>query len=298
MTKTEIRQIAEDLVEELREMPDKTEITSAQLLKKGGYDPQEFDFEDLFDYHFALFRAAKASHITLDMSKHEDKVEGLPFNLDFVVLNSKAQIKCPYCGSRNTARILYGMPAFSDELQEKLDSGKIHLGGCCITGVQNSKGGMIQMDPARYCNDCHKKFAMPPYLVSKDLTSAEAYADIVTGITFSVGGFFLGHTEIVIKKNEQGALVSVSKIPYKENDPVEDRQITELRWRRLINRLYSELYIQEWKKKYDDPCVLDGEQWSLEITMMNRRKRTYWGSNAYPPYWSELKAIFRSFLRS
>lgn len=117
MTKTELRYIAEDLVDELREMPDLSETTSWQLLKVGGYDPDEFDFSDLMEYHQALFRTAKANHITLDMSKHENKVEGLPYNLDFVVRNKKAQIKCPYCGSKNTARILYGMPAFSDELQ-------------------------------------------------------------------------------------------------------------------------------------------------------------------------------------
>ena len=59
---------------------------------------------DLFDLHDALFKAARANHITLDMSEHKDKVEGLPFNLTFVVRNKKAQIKCPRCGSQNTAR--------------------------------------------------------------------------------------------------------------------------------------------------------------------------------------------------
>lgn len=297
MTKTELRYIAEDLVDELREMPDLSETTSWQLLKVGGYDPDEFDFSDLMEYHQALFRAAKANQITLDMSKHENLVEGLPYNLDFVVRNKKAQIKCPYCGSKNTARILYGMPAFSDELQAKLDSGKLHLGGCCISGVPDGNGGMINLDPGRYCNDCHKEFARPPYLVSKDHSSAEAYADIVTGIRFSYGGFFQGHTEITIKRNKNGAIAVVSQFPY-ESKPVPDRQITALRWMRLVNRLYSELYLHEWKKDYDNFDVLDGEQWSLEIILTNRRKRTYEGSNAYPPYWPELKALFRPFLRS
>ena len=35
MTKTELRYIAEDLVDELREMPDLSETTSWQLLKVG-----------------------------------------------------------------------------------------------------------------------------------------------------------------------------------------------------------------------------------------------------------------------
>ena len=255
-TKSDLRHIAEFLVEELREMPDGTEITSGQLLKVGGYDSQEFEFSDLMDYHQYLFRAAKANHITLDMSKHENKVEGLPFNLDFVVHNKKGQIKCPYCGSKNTARILYGMPVFSDELQAKLDSGKLHLGGCCISGVRDSNGSMIALDPERYCNDCHKECARPPYLVAKDLSDAEAYCDIVTGIKFSYGGFFMGHTEIVLKKNADGAMVSVQQFPYKV-EPIPDRQITPIRWLRLVNRMYSELYIQEWKKNYDNPYVLD-----------------------------------------
>lgn len=296
MTKTELRYMAEDLVEELREMPDGTEITSWQLLKAGGYDPQELDFSELMDHHQYLFRIARANHITLDMSKHEGKVEGLPYNLDFVVRNKKAQIKCPFCGSKNTARILYGLPVFSDELQAKMDSGKLHLGGCCISGVPDGHGGMINLDPGRYCNDCHKEFARPPYLVAKDRMSAEAYSDIVTGIRFSYGGYFMGHTEIIIKRTKEGAAVSVSQFPT-EKEPIEDKQITSLRWMRLVYSLYSGLFLHEWKKSYDNFEVLDGEQWELEITMTNRRKRTYEGSNAYPPYWPELKALFRPFLR-
>lgn len=296
MTKTELRYMAEDLVEELREMPDGTEITSWQLLKAGGYDPQELDFSELMDHHQYLFRIARANHITLDMSKHEVKVEGLPYNLDFVVRNKKAQIKCPFCGSKNTARILYGLPVFSDELQAKMDSGKLHLGGCCISGVPDGHGGMINLDPGRYCNDCHKEFARPPYLVAKDRMSAEAYSDIVTGIRFSYGGYFMGHTEIIIKRTKEGAAVSVSQFPT-EKEPIEDKQITSLRWMRLVYSLYSGLFLHEWKKSYDNFEVLDGEQWELEITMTNRRKRSYEGSNAYPPYWPELKALFRPFLR-
>lgn len=41
--------------------------------------------------------------------------------------------KCPKCGSRNVAEILYGLPDFSDSrLQADLKSGKIVCGGCCI----------------------------------------------------------------------------------------------------------------------------------------------------------------------
>lgn len=52
--------------------------------------------------------------------------------------------KCPKCGSKRIARILYGLPAFSDELQADLRSGKLALGGCCITGD----------DPVWKCLEC------------------------------------------------------------------------------------------------------------------------------------------------
>ena len=40
---------------------------------------------------------------------------------------------CPQCKCRNIAQIIYGMPAFSEELEHDLDSGKIVLGGCLVS---------------------------------------------------------------------------------------------------------------------------------------------------------------------
>ena len=82
-------------------------------------------------------------------------------DLDFAIHNKEPQIKCPYCGSTDTAEILYGMPAFTKEFQEKLDSGKIHLGGCCINLTRNEDGTMVQTDPDWYCNSCGKGFTSP-----------------------------------------------------------------------------------------------------------------------------------------
>ena len=299
-TKGQIRHIAEGMIDELREMPDGTRITSAQLLKKYEYDPKEFGDEGLFDFHYALDRAAKANHITLDMSDHEDRLEGLPYNLDFAVRNKKAQIKCPRCGSKDTARILYGMPVFSDELQEKMDAGKIVLGGCCISLI-NVNGMNVMWQPSRHCNHCKKDFGMPPVLKNRKqkdppFITGEDYRDIVESIEFWDGGFFEGHTGIKIKKNDAGAFVTVYSVPHGKA-PVPDKQITTLRWNRLVNQLYTDLYLHEWKKTFDDPGVMDGEQWELTIKLTGNRKRTYSGSNAFPPYWAELKALFRPFER-
>jgi len=41
--------------------------------------------------------------------------------------------RCPACGSKRIASIMYGYPLFSEELEQKLEAGKITLGGCCIS---------------------------------------------------------------------------------------------------------------------------------------------------------------------
>ena len=51
MTKTELRHIADDMIEELRELPDGYEITSGGLLKRYGYDPADMESSDLFEFH-------------------------------------------------------------------------------------------------------------------------------------------------------------------------------------------------------------------------------------------------------
>jgi hypothetical protein len=41
--------------------------------------------------------------------------------------------KCPVCGSTKIAKILYGLPVFSKELENALNSGDLILGGCCFS---------------------------------------------------------------------------------------------------------------------------------------------------------------------
>ena len=226
-SKAEIKQIVEDLVEELRECDNGTVITTWQLLKAAGYDINDFEQSDLFDIHNELFKSARAEHITLDMSAHKNKLEGLSYNLDYIVKNKRAQIKCPHCGSINTARYIYGYPAFSERMQKKLDSGKWELGGCCISDVEIN-GLVFSTNPTRRCNDCKKDFGKPPIVISKKNETIEDIRDIVTSIKFSVGGFFQGVTDIIIKRNDKGAIVTVEQIRYSEQ-PVET-EISSAKW--------------------------------------------------------------------
>ena len=57
-------------------------------------------------------------------------------------------VSCPICKSKNVAKIFWGYPANPDSLRESIDSGKIILGGCCISGD----------DPKWSCNECGNRF--------------------------------------------------------------------------------------------------------------------------------------------
>lgn len=192
-------------------------------------------------------------------------------------------IKCPRCGNKNTAPIMYGMPAYDEELEQAIADHKIVLGGCCIS----------DSDPKYYCFQCRKKFGTPSILKSKH--GKEKYEDIITSIRFSDGGFFDGYPEILIKKENYSIMIDAR--PGFSLDGILHREMTEKEWKRIIAQLYEKLYIHEWKKRYDNPFVLDGEQWELEIHLSKGRKRLYYGSNAYPALWEELKSVFRPFFK-
>lgn len=57
-------------------------------------------------------------------------------------------VVCFNCGSKDIARYSYGMPILNEELKQKLESGEIILGGCCV--MPNS--------PRYHCKKCGKDF--------------------------------------------------------------------------------------------------------------------------------------------
>lgn len=142
--------IVDDLIDSLMECEEGTVTTTWCLLKEMGHDMSGFDPLELISIHDMMFEAATGCNIVLDMSAHDNKVEGMPYNLDFIVHNSEAVVKCPYCGSTDTARYLYGYPVFGDDLRKKIEEKKIILGGCEIDPTGNM--------PRRRCNHCGKDF--------------------------------------------------------------------------------------------------------------------------------------------
>ena len=62
---------------------------------------------------------------------------------DRIVVRRKPR-KCPACGEGPLARVLYGLPAYSPELERQLAEEKVVLGGCCLS----------VWDPAWQCTQC------------------------------------------------------------------------------------------------------------------------------------------------
>ena len=148
--RAKIKRIASDMLQVALKRPDGSKETTVSLLRAAGYEPLCHERE-LNELHNALFKAAKKAGVDLDMRIHDGSFEGLQYNLDFVIRYGTAMNRCPKCGSQKIAPILYGMPAFDDEIEQKLNDQKLYLGGCCVSDA----------DPLFHCFDCGKNFGQP-----------------------------------------------------------------------------------------------------------------------------------------
>lgn len=213
----------------------------------------------------------------------------------FMAKREVDQIKCPYCGSKETSKIIYGIPVMTEELAKEFRFGKIILGGCKKTEMETEDGTQIILDPQRYCNHCQKEFAFPPYYWKRVLVGR--YEDMTEMVEFEVGGYSGGTKRIRIKKNDKGASVHYIRATYVKDPTCTEYQITKQRWMRLVDRLYNKLYIHEWEEEYVEPGVFDGTQWHLKITIRENHQMVIYGSNSFPPYWNELNALFCRFMK-
>ena len=204
----------------------------------------------------------------------------------------KKQQKCPYCGSTNTSYYIFGDPAYNEKFVKDLKNRKCILGGCCVH-TEFVNGKTVFREPSWRCNKCRKDFGSEPILFNKKSQKYEFYTDIVTSLEFSLNTFGAGSTCITITKTDKGADIVFERI-YSQ-DSGHQEHISSAEWNKILNTLYNKIYLHEWKRSYFEP-VLDGESWSLEVKLTDRRRRYYHGCNAYPPYWDELKELLLGLL--
>ncbi len=105
----------------------------------------------------------------------------------------------------------------------------------------------------------------------------------VQSIEINYGGYLCGGEMRKITFDGDKILVErnlMMKVP----DPDElKREFFEGMDRNNLLEEITDIHIGEWKKDYDDPCVLDGIQWSVVFKYSDGKKRVFEGSNSYPP---------------
>jgi hypothetical protein len=177
--------------------------------------------------------------------------------------------KCSSCGSKNSAKIVYGMPSY--ELYEEAEQGKVALGGCCI----------MEDAPQYFCKDCNYKW-------NKNEVIDNVYRSI-SNIKVYVGGYFGPCYEVELDfENKQ--LIWIKKANLDEIEDSVKKAIDLDEYDNIIEQL-KVINLLGWKADYKDPGFCDGTQWSIDIKKHGKTIHKS-GSNNYPITWD----MFCSFI--
>lgn len=171
--------------------------------------------------------------------------------------------QCPKCGSKNSVKIVYGMP--SHELFEEAQAGNVKLGGCVITE-----------DNSDYCcKDCEHEW-------NKEQAIDAAYSRI-KAIKASVGGYFGGYYNVDVDLVD--SKVAWSRWGGGKDEKTILKTIRVASANKFVEQLKM-LNLLNWKAKYIEHDVCDGTQWSVEIITAGRTFRKV-GDNQFPEEWDQ-----------
>lgn len=112
-----------------------------------------------------------------------------------------------------------------------------------------------------------------------------------TRFVVTIGGFFCGHAEVRWRRG---------KLWYR-HDRVDGSEVSVVpsahEWETFWSAM-DRISVWGWRRSYDNPDMLDGTQWSVEISDGVRRVRSF-GSNLYPGGDNRETAVsFREFLEA
>ena len=102
--------------------------------------------------------------------------------------------------------------------------------------------------------------------------------DNLVKFEYSYGGYFGGYDKIIItaEKNEP---ITLTIYHSTKREPLVTREMSQDEFEAFKNKLYKS--IKHWKLKYADNQIMDGTQWSLDLTSLDANTH-YYGSNEYP----------------
>jgi hypothetical protein len=179
--------------------------------------------------------------------------------------------QCPKCGSKNSIRIIYGMPTHKTFLEA--EAGKIKLGGCDLDDNY----------PEYHCKDCR-------YEWNRQQAIDEAYKKIKI-IKASVGGYSQGNFEVTVDLIK---LEVTWNFRLGGEEKSSKKSMDSLMYKKFIELLKA-TNILNWKSKYVDPDVCDGTQWEIVITTDQKTIKKY-GSNEFPEEWDNFCSTMESII--
>ena len=288
MKKEEIitRQIAPELLEDLRDLPDGSHITIPVLMENSLYSDWNLNDEELILLKKRLFSLGNRDPFRLEFLQ----------NGGLVVHNQLAKYECPNCGSIDTGRILYGTFEITPRLQKKMDSGKIRLSG----------RDAVHGDADRYCNNCHQEFTVIPWEEKEEQEDAcvpqtelgNEMPDELNGIesiTFHYDSWGDRMIHIIITRSRNGARLFCREGKYKDpEDRVTVRYISKKAWNNILKTIYFEYRFHEWPEY--GAKRLDGTSWRITIQFPDNFVQERRGCNAYPSFWSDLLSLFHAMV--
>ena len=113
---------------------------------------------------------------------------------------------------------------------------------------------------------------------------------ILSEIKFTDGGFFGGYVTYRLVFNNAGALLSQTHSLGDLSQP--DKKVYSVREADELRAQIETIHAEYWNADYTNPCICDGEQWSLTILFSDGYSLSCSGSNAYPENWKALLELF------
>lgn len=222
---------------------------------------------DLITLSCDLYGYAKKEGLFLDCGFNNGEPVGLPQNISFSMYRKKPGARCPFCGSQDTAEILYGYPADFEAMSKEAEEHRLYIGGC------------MPMGPDRHCFHCEREFghAMHP--------------DNIASIRFGFSKMGKLSSEAFLTNKNGSCFVTGSdgtQIP-----------LSKRRWSDMIRSLFSRSGIEDWEPDDSKSFITGGGAWTLVITFEDgntlKREGSCVLSNA--DHFEELRRLFRPFLR-
>lgn len=204
-------------------------------------------------------------------------------------MNSK---KCHICKGP-TAKYLWGFPDFSDDLETKINSEEIVLGGCCI----------VHPSPKWHCGNCSidyypQGFGLYVEEEVHERPNVFTELEIDDFIKFNSPRkmkFLLTVGGHVSPDNRWYAYFD-GILAFRTNESMhriipENKSTFMILSKRQKSIIEAFIKGSKWESNYDNYNVLDGIQWKLEIRINKDYQQSIYGSNVFPDNYNKLMGI-------